>query len=247
MNATLFTIPGSHPGHTARLMCEAKGLEVKRVDLIPVVSKPALRAAGFDAVTVPAVKLDGERIQGSREIARELDRRFPDPPLYPDDPDRRAKVEEAERWGDEVLQPVPRRVIWNMMGQDRSIGESYLRGAKLGIPVGLAAKTSAPLIYLAKRFNDAHDEAVKADIAALPGMVDRVDELIAEGVLGGERLNAADYQIAPSLRLLMTTDDLRPTIAGRPAGELAMRVLPDFPGYAPRILPRDWLEPIPTI
>lgn len=246
MQATLFVIPGSHPSHTARLMLESKGYEVIQVDLIPVVSKGVLRAAGFDRATVPAVKLDGDRIQGSREISRELERRTPEPPLYPADPAARAEVEKAERWGDEVLQPVPRRVLWNLMGRDQSVGQSYLRGAKLGIPVILAAKTAAPLIHLSKRFNDATDENVRADIRALPGMIDRVDELIGEGVIGGTQLNAADFQIAPSLRLLMTTDDLRPAIAGRPAGDMAMRVLPDFPGYAPRTLPREWLEPIPA-
>ena len=63
-------------------------------------------------------------------------------------------------------------------------------------------------------------------------------------MLGGEQPNAADLQIATSLRLLMTLEDLRPAIEGRPAGELAMRVVPDFPGNAPPILPPAWLEPL---
>lgn len=50
-----------------------------------------------------------------------------------------------------------------------------------------------------------------------------------------------DYQIAPSVRLLMTFDDLRPFIEGRPCGEMTMRLLPDFPGRMPQIFPADWL------
>jgi glutathione S-transferase len=42
---------------------------------------------------VPALKLNGTKIQGSREIARELDHIQPDPPLYPADPEKRGKVE----------------------------------------------------------------------------------------------------------------------------------------------------------
>ena len=38
-------------------------------------------------------------------------------------------------------------------------------------------------------------------------MIDRVDSWIADGVLGGDEPNAADYQIAPSL--LITVDELR--------------------------------------
>jgi glutathione S-transferase len=63
-------------------------------------------------------------------------------------------------------------------------------------------------------------------------------------VIGGAEPNVADYQIAPSLRLMMTMDDLRPAIENRPAGKLAKRVVPEFPGHAPAILPQDWLEPL---
>jgi glutathione S-transferase len=85
---------------------------------------------------------------------------------------------------------------------------------------------------------------VRADLAALPGMLQRIDDWIAEGVLGGAELNAADLQIGTSIRLLMTLQDLRNAIAARPAGELAMRVAPDYPGDAPPILQVTWLEPM---
>jgi glutathione S-transferase len=139
-------------------------------------------------------------------------------------------VEEAERWGDEVLQPVPRRLAWWAMMRDRSDVRSFLEGARLGIPVGLAARTAAPLIWLSARLNRADDEAADRDLAALDGMLKRVDGWVDEGLLGGESPNAADFQIATSVRLLMCFDDLRPSIEGRPAGALAMRVCPQFPG-----------------
>ena len=88
----------------ARRMLERKGIPYKRVDLMPVISRGALRAMRFPSNTVPSLKIDGRKLTGSREIARELDRIKPEPPLYPPDPDQRAAVEEAERWGDEVLQ-----------------------------------------------------------------------------------------------------------------------------------------------
>src|SRR6201996_3179801 len=86
MTNRLYVIPASHPATTAQLMLAFKGIEYKRTDLMPVVAKGALRAVGFPRTTVPALKLDGERIQGSREIARALDRIQPDPPLFPADP-----------------------------------------------------------------------------------------------------------------------------------------------------------------
>jgi glutathione S-transferase len=51
--------------------------------------------------------------------------------------------------------------------------------------------------------------------------------------MGGEEPNAADLQIAPTLRLLMTLEDLRPLIEDRPAGQLAMRLFPQADGHMP--------------
>jgi glutathione S-transferase len=225
-------------------MLERKGIPYSRIDLVAVLSKPILRAAGFPGVTVPAVRLDGHRIQGSRAIARELDRLVPEPPLFPADPEAREKVEEAEAWGDEVLQGTARRLVWNLLSKDSGAIESYLQGARLGLPVSLAAKTAPPIAKLSARFNEADDAHAIADLAALPGMLDRIDAYIADGILGGSEPNAADLQIAPSVALLMTMDDIRPAIEGRPAGDLARRLVPGFPGATPPGFPAAWLEPL---
>jgi glutathione S-transferase len=242
--ATLYVIPGSHPSMAARLMLERKGVEYKRVDLMPVISKAALKALRFPGVTVPALKLDDRRIQGTMQIARELDRLRPEPPLFPGDPERRTAVEEAERWGDEPLQEMTRRIVWNAIRRDRSSIGTYAEGARLGIPTGVATKTAAPIIAAAVRINRASDDAVRPDLAALPGALDRIDDWIAEGVLGSESPNAADIQVATSVRLLMTLDDLREAIAARPAGDLATRIVPDFPGRIGPVFPAPWLEPL---
>lgn len=122
------------------LMLDPKRIPFKRVDLMPVISKGLLRAMRFPGVTVPALKLDGARIQGSREIAHELDRIQPDPPLYPADPEKRRKVEEAEAWGD-TFQHSPRQLSWWALKRNRSAIATYAEGARLGIPVSLAVKT----------------------------------------------------------------------------------------------------------
>ncbi|HET9163771.1 MAG TPA: glutathione S-transferase family protein [Solirubrobacterales bacterium] len=244
MEARLYVFPGSHAAMIGRLLLEHKGIDYSRVDLMPVFAKPIVRALGFPGTTVPALKLDGRRVQGTRSISRELDRIQPDPPLFPADPEARGAVEEAERFGDEELQPLFRQIPYWAYRQDLSPLRSYAEGAKLGIPIGLAIRTARPIIWLASRLNDAGDENVRRDLAALPGLLQRVDELIAAGVLDGEQLNAADLQIAATVRLAMTFDDLRPAIEGRPAGRLAMRVAPHYPGHTPPVLPPAWLQPL---
>ena len=240
----LYTIPGSHPGVAAQLMLKHKGIAFKRTDLFPVISKLVLRGMGFPRNTVPAIKIDGRKVQGSREIARELDQLRPEPALFPSDPEKRAAVEEAERFGDEELQHPVRQIIWWALRKDKAPLRSFSEGAKLGIPIGLAVKTAAPIVALSAHFNEANDENVRADLAKLGGLLDRVDELIAAGTLDGEELSAADFQIAPSIRLAMTLQDLRPLIKARPVGRLAKRVQPEIAGDVPPILPPAWLQPL---
>jgi glutathione S-transferase len=239
---TLYVIPGSHPSMTARLMLERKDIADKRVDLMPVVAKGALKALRFPSNTVPALRIDGERIQGSRSISRELDRLRPEPPLFPADPTRRASVEEAERFGDEELQAPARRILWNALRRDRSPLESFSAGARLGIPIGLAVKTAAPIVAAAARLNEADDENVRADLAALPGMLDRIDAWIADGVLGGRPPNAADLQIGATTRLLLTIGDVQPLLSARPAAQHALDLWPAWPGSVPAgAYPAGWL------
>lgn len=244
MKARLYVIPASHPSITAQLMLEHKGIPYKRTDLLPVISKGVLRAVGFPGVTVPALKLDGRKVQGSRPIAQALDEIRPEPALYPADPEKRVAVEEAERFGDEELQHPIRQILWWAMKRDKEPLRSYSEGARIGMPISLAMKTAAPIVALSARFNEASDDNVRADVAALPALFDRVDALIADGTIGGTELNAADFQIATSLGLALTIQDLRPAIENRPAGALAKRVVPDYPGHTPPILPPEWLEPL---
>lgn len=240
----LYTIPGSHPGVAAQLMLKHKGIEFKRTDLFPVISKAVVRAQGFPRKTVPAMKIDGRKVQGSREIARELEQVRPEPAFFPADPEKRAAVEEAERFGDEELQHPVRQLIWWALKKDKAPLRSFSEGAKLGVPIGLALRTAAPIVALSARFNEATDENVRADLAIFGGLLQRVDDLIAAGTLDGEELNAADFQIAPSIRLAMTFQDLRPLIEARPAGRLAKRVQPEIAGDIPPILPPAWLQPL---
>ena len=80
--AHLYVIPASHPSEAARKMLEMKGIDYKRTDLMPVISKGVLRAVGFPGITVPALKIEGEKVQRTGEIARALDRIVPEPVSY---------------------------------------------------------------------------------------------------------------------------------------------------------------------
>ncbi len=115
------------------------------------------------------------------------------------------------------------------------------RDAKLPLP-GPLMRPAAPLTArLMALMNGARDEAVRADLAALPSQLERIDGWIADGLIGGEQPNAADLQIGSTIRLLMTIADVRPLIDGHPAAALADFLPPVVGGVPAGVLPASWL------
>src|SRR4051812_25879691 len=89
MEIKLYGTPPSPPSHSARLMLERKGLDHKLIWLLPGLWPALLRTRGFRGGTVPAMKIDGRRIQGSLLISRELEQLKREPALFPSDPERK--------------------------------------------------------------------------------------------------------------------------------------------------------------
>src|SRR3982751_6607603 len=94
----LYSVPASHPAAAVEAALKLKGIEYKRVDLPNLSQRLWVRVVAKGG-TVPAIKLDGQAISGSRTIMRKLDELQPEPPLFP--AEKRAAVEAAEEWGDE--------------------------------------------------------------------------------------------------------------------------------------------------
>jgi glutathione S-transferase len=238
----LYTVPGSHPCAAVEVALRLKSIEYKRVDLLPL-SQMMIGPLRYGGTTVPGLRVDGERLAGSRTIMRRLDTLVAEPPLLPplSDAVARARVLEAERWGDEVLQSVPRRLLDAAFLRNAACMESYAGDAKLPLPRA-AMRPALPLTakLMAKR-NHAEDEKAKADLAALPAQLEHIDAWIADGVLGGEQPNAADLQIGSSIRLLMTLADVRPMIEPHPAHSLTRWFEPQVGEAPPGTLPAEWL------
>jgi glutathione S-transferase len=208
--------------------------------MVPVVHKLQGRLS-YGAPTAPGLKLDGERLYGSRRIMRRLDEIVADPPLYPSEEPLAATVVEAERWGDEILQPLARRLSWAVLKRSPRHMEGYSEGARLPVPISLARPSLPLLARAAARLNGVSDEVTRSDLQQLPALLDRVDGWIADGVLGGEHPNAADLQIGSSLRLLASLGDLRPQLADRPAARLT-GYFPPLAGSTPSgVLPGAWV------
>jgi glutathione S-transferase len=222
-------------------MLDHKRLPYRYVELLAGAHPPTLWALGFRGATVPAIRLaDGRRVQGSVAIVQALERIAPSPPLYPPEPAARAAVANAERWGEAVLQPIPRRLIrWGLRRHLRQ--RQWFADVASPLPAPeIAGALLTPLVPVFARVAGASDVQVQRDLSELPALLDEVDRLLQHGVIGGDPLNAADFQIASSLRMLLAMRDVGRLLSGHPAEIFAVRVLPEYPDI-PAALPTDWI------
>jgi glutathione S-transferase len=239
MQAKLIGVPGSHPVISAELMLRYKGVEFTRLDLPNMSHKLILPLMRYRGSTVPVMTIAGRRVSGTMKIARALEALVPEPPLFP--AEDRATIEGAEAWADSALQDGVRQIARYATGKDPESMATFLSGPVLGIPEGVmrgALPVLRPVVAFQMRTSE---DTAKACLAALPGQLDRVDALLAEGVIGGARPNAADFQIAPSVRLALCFDQLRPLIENRPAGRHARKLVLDYPGRFKEVFPPAWL------
>src|SRR3954465_2844181 len=245
----LYVVHGSHPCAAVERALELKGLEYRRIELPPPLHAPIQRVLSV-ARTVPSIRLDGgEKLSGSRAILKRLEELAPQPALWPPDGERRALVERAEEWGDEVWQPIARRLLWGTLRRCPEALVSYSGGSSIPLPAPAIRAGARAMIRAEIALNKASDGAVRADLRNLPRHLDRTDRWIAEGALAPgarcvaacglgagapDRPNAGDLQIATTSRLLMTIGDVAPFFAGRPAERHARELFGDQPGSTPR-------------
>lgn len=239
MRARVYGFGFSHPVQCARAMLRHKEIEHSLVTVPPGAHPAVMRALGFPGGTVPGVMIDGRRLQGTLEISRALDELAPDPPLFP--PERRAEVEAAEAWAESTLQHVPRRAFrWALASQQDVRAEA---GRRLGVPLpGYAALAMGLPAMAFARLTGVSPDVVERDVRALPGWLDRADDLVAENTIGGQEPNAADFQIGSTVAALLAFEDFRPLVAGRPVAQVAERHFRPPKVTLPPFLPAAWLR-----
>jgi glutathione S-transferase len=245
----LYGMKHSHPVLASRMALEFAQIEFGAHDLFPGLHGIVVRVRGFTGWTVPALQIDGRKLQGTLAIVRELDRLAPHAGLFPRDRARRRAVEAAERFGHDQLQPLARRVFRFAGARDNAVRAwmaRYVIGAPVPTIAGYAFKPV--MMFFSRVVSKADAVRVRGDLARLPALLGHADALLEDGTIGGEAPNAADLQILSSIRLLIALQDLRPVIAPRPCGKAALHLIPDYPRPGadalpsiPAALPAEWL------
>jgi glutathione S-transferase len=231
---TLHLLDISHPCVAAEAALLLKGLDYERVSLAPGLHQQVVAEHyGEGRVTVPGLLVDGEPVHGSNAIMRRLDELSPEPPLLTD-----PRVDEAAEWGDGLLQDLGRRLPWGAL-HFRPEAMGTLGGGPPLDPAG----TDAAMGFARASWKHHGITAVRLaeDLRALPGLLDHVDALVADGVVGGGTANGADLQIGATLRVLELLGDLRPLLDDRPLARVAAH-LPERPGGVPAgAFPAGWV------
>jgi glutathione S-transferase len=236
----LYTTPWSYAAVTTTLMLKHKRIPFEQMRMVPGLHGLTMLALGFESIGEPAVRIMAMKVQGSRWIARALDEVVSDRPLLPRDRERRREVERAERWG-VLFEDAMRRLFLCAARRDASVLRAVAQ-AHCGPAMRAALTLSAPIaVRLAAAAHDASDCVGREALMLLPERLRQIDAWIEEGILNGDQLNAADFQIAPTVASLLHSQDLWPYVEGRPAAALARRVLPAGLGPRTRVAPPEWL------
>lgn len=110
----LLQFPYSHFNEKARWAFDFKRVPHRRKSLLPGPHAPFVqRLTGQTAV--PIVREGEDLIVGSGAIIDMLEKRYPDPPLYPADAAARRRALEIQQWFDDDVGPCVRRALFSVL------------------------------------------------------------------------------------------------------------------------------------
>ncbi len=162
--------------------------------------------------TIPVLDLDGERIVDSTRIVAALERRDPEPALYPEDPSERERALALEDYFDEHAGHDLRRVaFYDLRGDPDYVSAFLTTGRDALTRRALRALLALPgsMAYANRRYR-INSGAVGDSRAKLAAALDRItDELEPSGYLLGSRFSVADLTAAALLFPLVWPDELQ--------------------------------------
>jgi glutathione S-transferase len=199
---TLWHLHVSHYSEKARWALAYKGVEHRRKSpAMPGIHIPvALWLTRGAEKTLPVLILDGRGIGDSTAIVAALEERYPDPPLYPADPEQRRRALDLEDFFDEELGPHTRLLAFHELGKDR---ERFQAVVERAVPAPLARISGAATVYAsaytALRFGVRDEAAAERAREKILVAFDRVEaELASSGsdYLVGDGFTVADLTAA---------------------------------------------------
>ena len=198
----LWHLEPSHYNEKARWALDFKGVPHVRRAVTPPLQELAARRLGAGR-TLPILQVDGRTIGDSTKIIEEVERRWPEPPLYPADPEERRRALELEDFFDEQCGPDVRRVLFN----DNLTEPEKFFGVLYGPDhprMGLLKAISPLFARGVKRRYKCRPDLVEESRQKVRAAFDRVEsDAGASGYLVGDRFTVADLTAASILALVV--------------------------------------------
>jgi glutathione S-transferase len=198
----LWHITISHYSEKVRWALDYKSVEHERRTAPPGLHiGVALWLSRGRGYTFPILELDGVRFADSTAIIAALERRFPEPALYPADPDERRRALELEEVFDEELGPYARRLPFHEARRDPELVDQIVARvsptlhARLGralVPYGRA--------FSAARYRAGSQRAAETARQKITAAIDRIEiELGEHDYMVGDHFTVADLTAAALL------------------------------------------------
>jgi glutathione S-transferase len=185
--------------------------------------------------TYPVLQIEGRAIADSTAIIAALEERFPEPALYPSDPEQRRRALELEDLFDEELGPAIRQLAFHELANDPELFETLIQRT---VPGPLTRLGSGAVNYASTftglRFGASSEEAAERSRGAVLAALDRLEAELGDGeYLVGDSFGVADLSAAALFYpLVLPEGGPVPTDLPAPAGMERFRApLKDRPGY----------------
>jgi glutathione S-transferase len=199
---TLIQLDISHYSEKVRWALDYKRVPHVRRSPLPGTHIPiSFALTRGKSIYLPLLLMDGRTIADSTAILAVIEERYPDPPLYPADPERRRRALELEDFFDEELGPHARLLPFHELSNEPAM---FAEVAAEAVPgplgkakglVGLYARA-----YTGLRFGVGDEAAAAVAREKIVAALDRLEaELDANGggeFLVGDSFSAADLTAA---------------------------------------------------
>jgi glutathione S-transferase len=192
----------SHYNEKARWALDYKSIAHVRRAVTPGLQELTARRLRAGR-TVPILAMNGRAIGDSTKIIEEIERRWPEPPLYPRDPAERSRALELEDYFDERCGPDARRVLF---GDNLTEPETFL--AMFAGPDRSRSRllqTLTPLAVPLVRWRfEVRPATVEESRAKVLAAFDKLEaEVGPSGYLAGDSFSVADLTAASILGLFV--------------------------------------------
>jgi glutathione S-transferase len=225
----LYQFELSQYSEKVRLILDYKGLAYRKIEVTPGIGQVELfRMTGQRQV--PVLKDGNQIIADSTEIAKYLDRQYPDRPLIPTDPLQRGLCLLMEEWADESIGMKSRKVLFGAISQDQNFRKSLLPAATPDIVKSLVEFVPGEVLKVLGFGVGYSPDVVKSATADLKQDLEALCLLLLERpYLIGDQPTLADLAVAGLSMLIKFPEgqylDLPATLKGKGIPGLADSVV----------------------